>query len=102
MTDFTVHAARWCKENVQFVRLVPGKRANYIVTYGRSPGPYEMNWHCTCDSFRFGGGKECKHIIASKPLRCTYGEEAAIGSPTDMGETCPKCFGPTVGIMYLA
>ena len=105
MTDFTTHAHRWCATNEHYSETVEGsKGASYTVTYGRTPrGPYQYGWSCTCPSFKFGKGKECKHIAAVKPNRCAHGQDAVIGSPAHYDDdTCPSCGGETTVIQVAA
>lgn len=100
MADLNVHAWRWCATNEHYEETVEGsKGATYTVTYGKTPrGPYQYGWSCTCPQHKFRGG-ECKHIKVAKDNRCAHGQDAVIGSPTEMGETCPACGGPTSVIL---
>jgi len=63
-----------------------------------NPGPYTVNWWCDCPGFKFN--KKCRHVTAAKHKICSYGWEAAAGSPTKMGKTCPECGGPTIVMEY--
>jgi hypothetical protein len=97
MPDMTVHVWRWCSTNEFWEIVVPGSGGKeHLVWYGETlQGPYQYGWSCTCPAFKYGSGKECKHIGKVKDQRCGYGWEAACGSPAGMGETCPKCGEPT-------
>ena len=97
--SLVAHNWRWCSTNEHYQEKVAGsKGAEYTVTYGPTPGgPYQYGWSCTCPSFKHRGG-ECKHIKAVKPNRCAHGAEAACGSPSPMGETCPECGSETTVI----
>jgi hypothetical protein len=101
MPDMIVQTARWCAQNEAFTMTVHGSSgdASYLVTYGTHiPGPYGANWNCTCPSFRFR--KNCKHVRLAETRRCSYGWEAAAGAPSNMGESCPECGGPTKVMTY--
>jgi hypothetical protein len=95
MPDFNVHAYRWCVTNETFEVDVSGsKGATYTVRYGKTPqGQYQYGWSCTCPGFKFRNS--CKHTNEAESKRCAHGHDAVIGSPTPMGDTCPKCDGPT-------
>ena len=92
-----VEAVRWCQGNEYYLTSVRGSTGiQYGVSYGVTfDGPYSHGWTCACKAFEFGKGKHCKHIKQVENTRCTYGFEAVMGSPTEMGKVCPKCGGPT-------
>ncbi len=102
MPDLTIHAARWCMENEHAERTYEGSTGTeYKTTYSRgNPGAYGYNWGCTCPGFKFR--KICKHVKEAEASRCDYGWEAAAGSPTEMGKTCPNCKGPTAIMEFAA
>ncbi len=97
-----IETFRWCESNELFSREVKGsKNQTYLVEYGtRVAGPYGANWHCECPAFKFGKGKECKHIEAVKEEHCGYGWGAACGSPANdwVDGKCPKCGGKVVPV----
>jgi len=70
----------------------------YVVKWGKAPlgYRYEYAYSCTCPGFTFR--KHCKHVEASKSLRCNWGSEAFSGSfkAPNLNGSCPKCGGPTV------
>jgi hypothetical protein len=101
MPDLTLHNARWCAENEYAERTYKSSdgKTEYTCTYGgTNSGEYAMSWHCTCSGFRFR--KTCKHVEIAEASRCTYGWEAAAGSPVEMGEECPECGGATTVMSY--
>lgn len=89
---------RWCSSNENYELDFRGRNDEvYTVSYNRhNPGPYAVNWGCTCPGFKFR--KSCKHVILAEKKHCGYGAEAAMGSPEpDLQDkkTCPKCGAPT-------
>lgn len=111
MTDMTVNTYRWCATNEAFNVMLAGSGPSnaptsyYKVTYGaQNKGPYSINWHCECKAFRFGKGKECKHIIKAKTMKCSHGFGAVCGSPEafPIPTVCPKCGGPTAVVQVAA
>ena len=98
MTDLTTQVHRWCEENVRYTQKFRGNSGNiYVVTCNEmNPGDYAINWHCTCKGWQYHG--KCRHQSIALSRRCHYGNGAAIGSPTKMGDICPQCTGPTVPV----
>ncbi len=96
MTDLTIHTYRWCAENVSYRQKFKGKHGKiYVVTCNESnSGKYAVNWKCTCPGWQYRGS--CKHKRIAVSRRCGYGNGAVVGSPIEMGDTCPLCGGPTV------
>jgi hypothetical protein len=90
-----------CCSNQFWSRTVPSSKKGqaYEVTFDRMPptAPYEYGFFCTCAAFKFGGGKECKHIKAVKDQRCGWHGQFDSGEAKD--GKCPKCGGPVVGVM---
>jgi len=101
MPDLTIECRPWCKTNEDWEKKVAGSNGKtHTVTWQELPRGSETvyGWTCTCDAFRFGGGKECKHIkaVAASGERCAWNQEAAYGDgECDMPKNhkCPKCGG---------
>ena len=94
MTDFNTQVSRWCSQNEHFEIEVAGSKGNtYTVSYGKTPqGQYQYGWSCTCPAAKFQARYgDCKHVKKALKKRCTHGQDAVCGSPTPMGDTCPKC-----------
>lgn len=88
----------WCLSNEYWETQVQGSRGDtYIVTWHKLPqGDTQYGYECTCPAFKFGGGKECKHIRAVDGQRCAWNAEAVIGGGTTdrpADGKCPKCGG---------
>jgi len=97
----------WCKSNEQFETQIVGGGGIYRCDFGPwNPGPYSVNWHCTCPAFRYSKDhSHCKHIEKAEDRRCGHGSGAASGSPAtdwirmpDKSLVCPKCAGPVVAV----
>lgn len=89
-----------CSSNQHWERIVPGsKGAQHTVRFEQLPptAPYEYGFTCTCHAFKFGGGKECKHIKSVKDQWCGWHGQFDAGKVVD--GKCPKCGGPVVGVM---
>ena len=71
----------------------------YQVTFDRLPpsAKYEFGFLCTCDAFKFGKGKECKHIKLAKEHFCGWHQQLDGGELID--GKCPNCNGETVSVM---
>ena len=90
-----IESARWCMTNEYDEQTING----YDLLYCRSnPGPYQSNWSCTCKGYQFR--TTCKHVKEAEAKRCGFGWEAAAGSPSEMGKTCPECKGSTSVMSY--
>lgn len=95
MHDLTRETRKWCSSNESWETDITGKNGKtYTVTYGRvNHGPYLYNYVCTCEAFKFGKGKPCKHIEEAKTRHCMFNHEAACGGGCDTTglDVCPKC-----------
>ena len=90
--SYIIETFLWCPSNEADSRTFVGSNGEeYTCTYGSHiPGPYQMNWACTCKGFQYR--KQCKHITMAENLRCGHGWEAAAGSPAQYPDRkCPKC-----------
>lgn len=90
MTDLTTHAVPVCSSNVDWSAVVPGSKEDHVVSWGFRPHGYtQYDWHCTCQAFKFGRGKLCKHIESVKATRCAWNAELEMHRCDD--GKCPKC-----------
>lgn len=96
MTDFHLLDARVCAS----VFAWSGQVGTHTVRWEAAPRdhPYAMRYACDCKGFQFR--RACKHVEAARALRCAWGEDALVGSPSTPNPdgTCPKCGGPTVPV----
>jgi len=100
MPDLTLESRRVCASNEHWEADIPASIAGgkYHVSYHKgNPGPYLINWHCTCAGFQFR--QRCRHIDIAKTQICQAGRDAYAGGPgIEDSESCPKCGGP---FMYI-
>lgn len=102
MGDMTYHTARWCKSNEDWTRIVRSGDKQYVVRFDNRNHRNERvqyDFSCSCPSYKYRGAY-CKHIMQVKHECCRYGWEAGMGSPVDMGDTCPRCGGETSVVSY--
>lgn len=89
-----------CSSNEGWDQKVSSSRGDkeYLVSYERLPpnAPYQYGFVCNCHAFKFGKGKECKHILSAKKNFCGWHEQFDSGSAVD--GKCPRCSAKTVGI----
>lgn len=97
MPDLTIENFYACETAEDFLAKVKGSKGTvYEVRFGRVHGKDTMyDWTCTCPAFKFGGGKQCKHIKATikRGLRCGWNQQFDGGEPVekDGEKKCPKC-----------
>lgn len=97
MPDLTIEIFFHCGSAEHFSTKVEGSKGKFhTVTYGPMPrGPYEYDYSCTCDSFKYGKGKPCKHIeqVKKTDLHCKWMQFTDGDKPIEKnGEYfCPKC-----------
>jgi hypothetical protein len=76
MPDLTTEYFYHCESCEHFSTKVQGSK-EYTVSYGQTPrGPYQYDYHCTCDAFKFGKGKPCKHIeeVKASGKHCNWNQ----------------------------
>jgi len=98
MPDLTILYARFCSTNQYWEAPVAGSRgAKYTVRFERRPYPHpvQYDYTCTCDAFKYGKGKTCKHIVSVKHERCGWNGELEPSAEANPDGTCPCCGGPT-------
>lgn len=90
MPDFTYETYFNCQTVEHFRAEVQGSKT-YIVSYGTQKEGND--WSCTCDAFKYGKGKYCKHIEQVKDKWCGWMQYIHGGKPVEKdGEYfCPKC-----------
>ena len=90
MPDFTYEYYFNCESAEDFRIEVQGSKT-YTVSFG--PGKEGSDWTCTCDAFKYGKGKYCKHIEQSKDKRCGWMQYVDGGEPVENNHEyfCPKC-----------
>lgn len=94
MYDMTKEYRRWCSSNENWSHQVQGSNGKtYLVTWGRVHGrDTQYGYTCTCDAFKFGKGKECKHIVEAKKHHCMFNHDAVCGGGAEIhDDVCPKC-----------
>jgi hypothetical protein len=94
MHDFTSHVWLVCSSNffAEFKYMSSDGKTEYVATLARyNPGPYQVNWDCTCPGFQFRG--KCKHIEQAEKDNCYWGQSAFWGSPEKAPDDgiCPDC-----------
>ena len=93
MPDLSIEIQFICDSNRDWattVELTPGHK--YKVIFGRMDGgPYPYGYQCECKAFRYGKGKNCKHIkhVLAKHLRC--GWQGGTPAEKDGEYICPEC-----------
>ena len=99
MSDMTVEYKHACETIRGFKGEMKGSGGKvYEVSLGYSDGPYDYNWHCTCQAFKFYKGdpfdRTCKHIkmIQKSPDYCGWDGHFHEGHAGD--DKCPRCGGP--------
>ena len=98
MPDLTIETAMVCASNESWQGQYEGSKGEYYtVEWGRKVrGPVQYGWSCSCPAFKFGRGRECKHIEAAKTERCAWNAEMSVGG-TDL-DKCPECNGPVSSV----
>lgn len=95
MPDLTIEVYYHCQSAEHFSTQVTGSKGKqYIVSYGSTPrGPYEYDYQCTCDAFKFR--KSCKHIeeVKKSGKHCKWMQFIDGGKPVekDGQKYCPNC-----------
>jgi hypothetical protein len=89
MPDFTYEIFFHCASAENFeIEIEGSKGKKYKVRYGwNNWKPHQYDYTCTCESFKFGKGKHCKHI-GCKWVQFTEGGEPI---KKDDQFKCPKC-----------
>ncbi len=91
-----------CATNAGWSRFVTSSdgKTIYHVQFEKLPqsADYEYGFTCTCQAFKFGKGKECKHIKQVKGEWCGWHQQHDGGEPTP-DHKCPKCGGEIVGVL---
>ena len=84
MPDLTIEAAWTCTSNTYWEQVVESSRGplSYTVRFEHRPWPHEVQYDytCTCDAFKYGRGKPCKHIEGVRGLRCGWNSELDPGA----------------------
>lgn len=97
MPDLTIQYFYHCETAEHFSQKVEGSKGKqHVVTYGPAQrGPYQYDYSCSCDSFKFGKGKPCKHIeeVKKNGDHCNWQQFIDGGDPVekDGEKRCPKC-----------
>lgn len=90
MPDMTLETFFNCQTAEEFKIEVQGSKT-YIVYFGLAKEGHD--WSCTCEAFKYGKGKYCKHIEQVKDKRCGWMQYVDGGEPVhkDNEYLCPKC-----------
>ena len=100
MPDFTYESYYHCQSAEYFTVDVQGKKSKYKVVYGPSKGQFQYDYTCNCPSFKFSGGKRCKHIEEAIGKHCNWLQFIEGGEPVLVKDdkTCPKCGLPVIAL----
>lgn len=90
MPDFTYEIFFNCETAESYSTEVQGSKT-YTVSFG--PSKEGSDWSCTCDAFKYGKGKYCKHIEQVKDQRCGWMQYVHGEQPVEKNHEylCPKC-----------
>jgi len=97
MPDLTIEIYYHCQSAEHFTAKVKGSNnTEHTVSYGATPrGPYQYDYSCTCQAFKFGKGKYCKHIdeVKKSEQHCNWLQIVEGGQPVekDGQKCCPNC-----------
>jgi SWIM zinc finger len=97
MPDFTIEVFFHCDTAEYFATKVMGSKGKeYTVTYGQMPfGPYEYDYHCTCEAYQFGNKRPCKHIeeVKKSGKHCNWNGFLDGEKPVEKNHEyfCPNC-----------
>ena len=97
MPDLSIEYFYHCESAESYSTQVEGSKGKkYTVSYGHAVrGPYQYDYTCTCDSFKFSKGKPCKHIeqVQQSGTRCNWQQFLDGGQPSekDGQKCCPRC-----------
>lgn len=99
MTDYTIETRYHCKTTKYWERKV-GK---YIVVFDEhshnNQYNYKYDYSCNCPAYKFGKGKQCKHIIEAIPWHCQW--DGKIPACLPNGElACPSCFSSIITLQH--
>lgn len=115
MPDLTVVTLWSCMQNEAWSTTVHGSdSAVYTVRWAyQFSGDVQYKYECTCPAFKFGKGKECKHILKVCGQRCNWtgtepwkrpateweqGMLIHAGDEVAVVNCCPQCKGPVKAI----
>lgn len=94
MPDLTTQVYFHCESAEHFQTEVQSTNKTYSVSYGYTPkGQIEHDYSCTCEAYKFGKGKYCKHIEQVKMKHCCWMQFNEGGEPVRKDDQyfCPKC-----------
>jgi len=97
MPDLSIEIFWQCETAEYFsAEVVGSKGEKHTVTYGITPmGKYQHGFSCTCKGFKFGKGKDCRHIKEIKDSKkyCGWMQFTDGSEPVHKNgkHFCPKC-----------
>jgi hypothetical protein len=99
MPDLTLETRYHCKSCKYWERNV-GK---HIVIFDehshQNQYNYQYDYSCSCEAYKFGKGKQCKHIIEARHWHCQW--EGRTPSCMPNGELgCPSCFSEVFALQH--
>jgi hypothetical protein len=104
MPDLSIEHKWTCMTNRDWsVKVAGSKGTTHTVSWNDTDHKNRHNWNydysCTCESYKFGKGKDCKHIkeVKAQNLRCGWSQDLDGGKPKKVRRwhfVCPKCGGP--------
>ncbi len=91
MPDLTYEIHQQCKPPM----VMTSRNGKYTIT---GIGRERQFPHCTCPAYKFGKGKECKHIREAEEDMCGWHSMFSDEVQTDYqreNQICPRCGGDT-------
>lgn len=98
MPDYTIETRYHCKTN-QYWEWKVGK---HLVVFDRHSHKnqynYEYDYSCSCQAYKFGKGKQCKHILEARHWHCQW--EGKNPKHINGFPSCPSCYADVIVLQH--